>query len=238
MNLESLLISRDASLLGVLRPTLEKMSVSVEVCSAVQAGKEMLELHKYDAVLVDCDDLEGGVDLLRNLRKTRSNGASVAFAVLNGHTNTQEAFQFGANFVLQKPLTPLNAARCLNAALNFMVRERRRYFRHPLEMPVRVGLTEGAELNATATNLSEGGMAISFSGKLPKEASTQLHFTLPGTSTSLEIRGHIAWADAQGKAGIKFIDVPQSSQYQLEKWLTERLHEELPDQLQGYLTPQ
>lgn len=238
MTLESLLISRDAALLGVLRPALEKMSVSVEVCSAAQTGSEMLGLRKFDAVIVDCDDLQGGVDLLNGLRKTRSNGASVAFAVLNGQTTTQQAFQFGANFVLQKPLTPLNASRCLNAALSFMVRERRRYFRHPLEMPVRVSVAENSELNATATNLSEGGIALRFSGQLPKDTAAQLRFTLPGTNTSLELRGNIAWADGEGKAGIKFVDVPQSSQYQLEKWLTERLHEELPDQLQGYLTPQ
>jgi len=235
MNLESLLISRDAALLGVLRPTLEKMSVSVEVCSGIQTGSEMLGKHKFDAVIVDCDDLQGGVDILTDLRKTHSNASSVAFAVLNGNTTTQEAFQLGANFVLQKPLTPLNATRCFNAALNFMLRERRRYFRHPVEMAVRISIPEGAELNATATDLSEGGMAIHVAAKLPKDVVVSLHFTLPGSNTSLELRGNIAWFDGTGKAGIRFIEVPQSSQYQLEKWLTDRIQRELPGQLQQYL---
>ena len=35
----------------------------------------------------------------------------------------------GANFVLQKPISGLNASRCFHAALNFMLKERRRYFR-------------------------------------------------------------------------------------------------------------
>ncbi|HUM06826.1 MAG TPA: PilZ domain-containing protein [Terriglobales bacterium] len=238
MTLESLLISRDASLLGVLRPTLEKMSVNVEVCSGIQTGTEMLGKHKFDAVIVDCDDLQGGVELLKTLRKTQSNASSVTFAVLNGATTTQEAFQFGANFVLQKPLTPLNATRCLNAALSFMVRERRRYFRHPVEMPVRISLPSGPEFSAAATNLSEGGMAIRFVGKLPKDTGVCLNFTLPDSNTSLEIRGNIAWADGTGNAGIKFMEVPQSSQYQLEKWLTDRLQDEMPNNLQGYVTLQ
>jgi len=238
MTLESLLISRDAALLGVLRPTLEKLSVSVEVCSAVQSGRDALGQRKFDAVIVDCDDLQGGVDLLQGLRKMQSNASSVAFAVLNGGTTTQEAFQLGANFVLQKPLTPLNASRCLHAALSFMVRERRRYFRHPVDMPVRVTLAEGQESNATATNLSEGGMAIRISGQLPKNARACLHFTLPDTNTSLEIYGNVAWADGSGGAGIKFVEVPQTSQYQLEKWLTDRLQDEMPDNLQGYVTLQ
>src|SRR5258706_3692704 len=176
MTLEALLISKDAALLGVLRPTLEKLSVSVEVCSALKTGGEMLRKRKFDAAIVDCDDLQGGVELLTSLRNSQSNGSSVAFAVLNGSTTTQQAFQIGANFVLQKPLTPLNATRCFNAALNFMVRERRRYFRHPVEMAVRINLPEGPELSGTTTNLSEGGMAIRVSGRIPKNVTVGLRF--------------------------------------------------------------
>jgi CheY-like chemotaxis protein len=235
MTLESLLISKDAALLGVLRPTLEKLAVSVEVCSAIQTGKEMLRKRKFDAVIVDCDDLQGGVELLTSLRNTQSNASSVAFAVLNGATTTQEAFKIGANFVLQKPLTPLNATRCFNAALNFMVRERRRYFRHPVEMAVRIDLPDGAELHATTTNVSEGGMAMRVAGKLPKNVLARLHFTLPGSNSSLELKGNVAWADGSGNAGVRFADVPQSSQYQIEKWLADRLQDELPAELQPHL---
>ena len=234
MNLESLLISRDAALLGVLRPTLEKMSVSIEVCPGAQPGSDMLTKRKFDAVIVDCDDMAGGVALLQNLRKTQSNASSVAFAVLNGTTTTQEAFKLGANFVLQKPLTPLNATRCFNAALNFMMRERRRYFRHPVEMPVKLGLAEGGELSGVTTNISEGGMAIRITGKLAKNTITHLRFTLPGSNTSLELLGNVAWADGTGNTGVKFVEVPQSSQYTLEKWLTERLRDELSGPLQGH----
>jgi len=238
MTLESLLISQDAALLGVLRPTLEKLSVSVEVCSAIQTGTEMLRKRKFDAVIVDCDDLPGGVELLTALRNTQSNGSSVAFAVLNGATTTQKAFQIGANFVLQKPLTPLNANRCFNAALNFMVRERRRYFRHPVEMAVRMSLPEGNEVNVTTTNVSEGGMAIRLAGKVPKNVVVQVQFILPESNTSLEVKGNVAWADGTGNAGIKFVELPQSSQYQLEQWLGDRLRDELPADLQSHLNSQ
>ena len=237
MNLESLLISQDAALLGVLRPTLEKIAVNVQVCSDSKPASDLLAKKKFDAVIVDCDDLEGGDDLLRTLRRTQSNARSVTFAVLNGKTTTQEAFQSGANFVLQKPLTPLSATRCFNAALNFMVRERRRYFRHPVELAIRIILPNAPELNATSTNVSEGGMAIRLVGKLPKDAEVKLQFSLPGTNTSLELKGQVAWADGTGHAGIRFVEVPQSSQYQLDKWLTERMQNELPRRLQEHASP-
>lgn len=236
MNLESLLISRDASLLGVLRPALEKISVNVEVCAEFRSGNDLMAKRKFDAVIIDCDDLQNGFSLLKNLRQTQSNPKAVAFAVVNGKTTTQEAFQSGANFVLQKPLTPLHAARCLNAALNFMVRERRRYFRHPVDMPLRIRLAPNEEMSGAATNLSEGGIAIRVQNQLPKDAPAELCFTLPMTNISLELKGQVAWTDDAGRAGIRFEEVPQSAQYQLEKWLTDRLQEEIPASLKGYAT--
>src|SRR5271165_3853529 len=237
MNLEALLISQDAALLAVLRPALEKISVSLEVCAEPRAGHALMAKRKFDAVIIDCDDLQNGIQLLKSLRQTHSNSRSVAFLVVNGKTTTQEAFASGANFVLQKPLTPLHASRCFNAALNFMVRERRRYFRYRLEMPVRITLPHNQDMTATATNLSEGGMAIRAQGKLPKESQLQIRFTLPATNISLELNGQVAWADGTGDVGIRFIEVPQSSQYQLDKWLTDRIQGEMPHQLQTYLAP-
>lgn len=227
MNLDSLLISGDAGLLGLLRPTLEKIAVDVEVCAESRQGLTLLAKRKFDAVVIDCDDLQGGVDILRELRKSQSNSKSVAFAVLNGKTTTQEAFQYGANFVLQKPLTPMHATRCFNAALNFMVRERRRYFRYPVEIPVRITVGKNPELIATSTNLSEGGIAIRTVARLPKDAEAELRFTLPASNTSLELKGQVAWNDGTGRVGIRFVQVPQSSQYQLDKWLTDRLQGEM-----------
>jgi len=231
MNLESLLISRDAALLGVLQPTLEKISVSVEVCPECRTGFALLAKKKFDAVVIDCDDMPDGIDLLSNMRTASSNSKSVAFAVLNGKTTTQVAFQRGANFVLQKPLTPLHASRCFNAALNFMVRERRRYFRFPIEIPVHLRIPHNQEIAAITTNLSEGGMAIRIPAKLLKDTPLALRFKLPVTNITLELKGQVAWIDGTRQAGIRFVEVPQSSQYQLDKWLTDRLREEMPNNL-------
>lgn len=235
MNLDSLLISRDADLLGVLRPALENLSVDVQVCAESLKANDLLAKRKYDAVIIDCDDMQNGFEMLTTLRQSQSNAKSVAFAVVNGKTTTQAAFQSGANFVLQKPLTPLHAARCFNAALNFMVRERRRYYRHPVDIPLQVVLPGGLELNAAATNISEGGMAIRVLGKLPKDTKGEFRFTLPETDILLELNGQVAWADGTSHVGIRFIEVPQSAQYQLDKWLTDRLQEEMPEKLQGYV---
>jgi CheY-like chemotaxis protein len=228
MTLESLLLSEDPELLRVIRPTLEKLSIDVEVCHDARAGSDILISEKFDAVIVDCDDLTGGMALLQGLRNTPSNKNSVAFAILNGkRTTTQDAFGMGANFVLQKPISTLNASRCFHAALNFMLKERRRYFRRPVKMQVNVAL-EGKTLMATSTNISEGGMAIMLHEAVPKGATPVLKFSLPHSKVQIEVESEIAWADMKGLAGFRFHTMPKSSQDHLEQWLNERMEEEFP----------
>jgi CheY-like chemotaxis protein len=222
MQLESLLLSRDPEVIRVLRPTLEKLSIDLEVCRGAKSGTEIISTEKFDAIIIDCDDLQGGLEVLSAMRKGSSNKSSVAFAILNGQTTTHKAFELGANFVLQKPLSALNAMRCFSAAINFMLRERRRYFRQPVEMPVRVVIGEGQEFKATATNLSEGGMAIYFRGNLPKGGISRAVFSLPGSVTPLQPRAHMAWVDGAGRAGLRFIEMPKDMSTQLECWLTEQ----------------
>jgi CheY-like chemotaxis protein len=222
MTLESLLLSRDAEVVRVLRPTLEKLSIDVEIYQEAKQATEILIAEKFDAVIVDCDDLRGGVEVLQGLRSTPTNKNSVTFAVLNGKkTTTQEAFAMGVNFVLQKPITPLNASRCFNAALNFMVRERRRYFRHPVKMTVKV-LAGNKELKGTSTDISEGGIALLLHHAIPKDANPRLQFTLPETTGSLEIETEVAWADLKGAVGLRFRNVSKNAQDVLDKWLNER----------------
>ena len=228
MTLESLLLSRDPEIVRVIRPTLEKLSIDVEVCHDARAGSDILISDKFDAVIVDCDDLTGGLALLQGLRNTPSNKNSVAFAILNGkRTTTQDAFGMGANFVLQKPISSLNASRCFHAALNFMLKERRRYFRQPVKMQVKVVL-EGKALAATSTNISEGGIALLLREAMPKGATPHLKFTLPESTIQMDVEAEVAWADMKGLAGLRFHNMPKSSQAQLEEWLDDRMEEEFP----------
>src|SRR6202451_3823031 len=111
--LESLLLSRDVEVFRVLRPTLEKLAIELEICQEAKKASEILISDKFDAVIVDCDDLPGGVEVLEGVRATPCNQTSVTFAIVNGKkTTTQQAFGMGVNFVRHKPLTALNANRC------------------------------------------------------------------------------------------------------------------------------
>ena len=222
MALECIAITRDQQSVDILRHALEQLSTTLEVCRGLNSGQDVLQSQKYDGVIVDCDDLRGGLSLLQELRRTSSNKTSVSFAMLNG-SSTKTAFEMGANFVLQKPLVPITTLRCFSAAFGQMTREKRRYFRVAVEMPVRVVFEGGPDLHASATNISEGGMAIATANPLPKKEISLVQFTLPTTSNTLQAKAVLAWADGSGHAGLRFLNLPQLSQEHLERWLSTRM---------------
>jgi CheY-like chemotaxis protein len=220
MNLDCLVLSSDADVVGVLRPAMEKLSISFKIASDGPSGHQMLVTEKYDGIVVDCDDMEDGLSILRAIRHARSNQNSVAFAIVNRTTPASKAFELGANFVLQKPVDPVNAMRCFSAALGLMERERRRYFRVPVDMPLTVILAQNEHFKTRAFNVSEGGMAVQLKRELPTDAVLKLQFTLPASNNSIETRATVAWADGAGRAGLKFLELPQVSREHLERWLS------------------
>jgi CheY-like chemotaxis protein len=223
MPLESLLVSRDPQVVSILRQTLDKFSIELEVCEGASSGKEILSSEKFDAIVVDCDDLQGGLDMLEGLRQGQTNKTSIKFAILNGVTTTQKAFELGANFVMQKPISALNSMRCFTAALGLMERERRRYFRLPIEMAVLMIFGEGQEFKVATTNLSEGGMAITFRGKLPQSRLSRIVFSLPGGEAVTECKAQVAWVDGGGRAGVRFLDMAPNPKQKLGTWLEEQM---------------
>lgn len=220
--MQSLLLSRDPQTIRILRSALEKMSIDVEVCRGARSGSEILSEERFDAVIIDCDDLQGGLDVISEVRKGHSNRSSVTFALLNG-TATQTAFELGANFVLQKPISTTNAIRCFSAALGLMEREQRRYFRYPIQFEVTATFRQGEELKATATNLSEGGMALHFEQSLPKAGLSKVAFRLPGGQISMDPKATLVWMDGLGRAGVRFLEMPKSSRDALERWLRQQI---------------
>ena len=227
MTLEALVVSRDPNTLRVLRSTLTKLDVMVEQCTGPEAACEIMAAKKFDAIIIDCDDMPGGREMLQQVRQERSNKSSVTFAILNGATDVRTVFQMGAGFVLQKPITITSALRSFHAAYGLMHRERRRYFRLPVDIPVKLNFANGRELAVRACNLSEGGMAIQAAVALPSDAY-RVQFSLPGTDVTLSPKAELAWTDASGKGGVRFLELTLNAREQLETWIMQKMEEREP----------
>lgn len=220
---QALLLSRDADVLRLMRRLLDDTFVRAHVSySPVQATAE-LKRHKFDSVIVDCEDLDRAGEFLYCLRRASSSRRAIAIALLGGSYSVPTAFRLGANFALGKPLFPEQAARCLRAARGLILRECHRYHRHPVHMPVSLRTASGDLLRAQGANFSENGMAMEVGGRVPTGSGVKVRFLLPDSAASVEANGEVAWQGREGMAGIRFLEMLEGSKLRYRRWLDQRL---------------
>jgi len=225
MPLEAIILSRDENALRVFKRLFTDMSIELTVFANSGEALQAIAHHKYDAVVVDCDDVPDARDVLEALRTGRSNRSAIAFALLNGQTTMKQANALGANFVLDKPLINDRVARSVRAAHGLIMRERRRYYRHELNISMNVAMGS-REMGAVLINLSEGGCAIRPTSSMLAGPVT-FKFTLPETTLNILGHGEVAWNKPDGSIGIRFTQIDARSKPTFDVWLTERAEREL-----------
>lgn len=225
MSLSALLLSEDAAVMQILRPLLPELGIHTDQCASAESCRKLLSTQKYEAIIVDVD-AAGGFDFLGSLRQLPMTRHTIIFALVSSLSVTA-AFQAGANFVLEKPFSPERAMRSFRAAQGLILRERRRYFRHPVDLFATLEFGSQTE-GVTITNLSEGGMAIGVRTPLTPGLMLKWKFDLPEGKGTLEGKGEVSWSDGDGRAGICFVFVPRTYKIRLEEWLSERSREEVP----------
>ena len=213
-----MLLCRDPAAVQILRRVLESMEVSVEVCAGLEQALARARRKKFDTVIVDCDDVEGGPGLLKAVHEGASTKRAITIAILNRVTSMQDAFSLGAHFVLDKPIAPDRALRSLRAARGFMLAERRRYFRQPMQTIVFLSFGAVKDLRSAGTNVSEGGMCVRLAEPLHPSMVVEVRFELPGKGT-IQAEAEVAWSDAEGRCGLRFRAVPSAAKHTLEAWL-------------------
>lgn len=117
-----------------------------------------------------------------------------------------------------------------------MFQERRSCVRHKVNGPVFAsfdGVTGGMILD-----LSEQGLSMQTIAPLPSDGlpdrRIQLRLDLPDSDAHLETTGYIAWADALGRAGVRFSDLPMEARQRIDDWLT--LNDKTPSRKAPKLT--
>ncbi len=224
MSLQSLVLCSDERIVRVLRRVLSDLEIGMEHCTQADAAIHRLTRHRFEAVIVDCADSVGASQVLRSARIAPCNKRAVAVAVIDGQTGLRNAFEMGAHFVLYKPISMERAKASFRAARALMKRERRRNSRLPVEIPVTFMMDGVAPLRAVTTDLSEGGMAVQLS-KRKDESPMRVHLVLPGTDQVIECGGEVAWANAAGQTGVRFVELSEESRQHLREWLNDHVPE-------------
>ncbi|HKV60716.1 MAG TPA: PilZ domain-containing protein [Candidatus Acidoferrum sp.] len=215
--LEFLLVSNDYATLTAVSGGVKKYEAKLALVPNAEAAKELLGRRKIDAVFVDLE-VDGALLLIEAVRKGASSARAAIFACVKTPADTTQALSAGANFALRAPLTIEGVALHITIAKEILLRERRRYFRHPVNLTVM--LKEGSEeQQARMTNLSEGGMALR--SLRPLKHGTTVEFWFEFTfGEEVSGRGQVAWTSTEGMAGILFQTIHGMGRGYLGMWLT------------------
>jgi CheY-like chemotaxis protein len=219
MNLSSLLVCADEVSVQVLNGVLKELGIRVELCPDAVRAAVRLAQERFDLIILDCDRQADVTALLHETRSSRLNDTTLAVAVVAGQENIREIFSLGVNFVLYKPVSYERALSSLRAAQSVLYRDKRRKARAAVHTQATIDYAGVERATATLVDLAEDGMAVNFGKKLPPTCKVYFQFQLPGQTANVRLSGQVVWQDWNGRAGIQFVDVPQTSRRILREWL-------------------
>jgi len=224
----ALLVCRDIQAIETVCHCAQQMAIQVELCPDTTSAARELCHNKFEAVIVDLADGPATLELIIKLHRMTSHKKAVIFAICDIEEQRKAAFQAGATFSFDRPLSPGAVLRTPRAAYPMLVTERRRYFRYPLEMTVFVKKETSPEFKARSVNLSQAGMALLSPEPLTSGDHIQIRLCLPSTTDFLTLRANVCWTNSEGQAGVEFQQMVPSVKEHLQNWLAARFEECTP----------
>jgi CheY-like chemotaxis protein len=229
MTLQALLVSKDDEAAEILSRILAGFGMAVERFSETEIALQRLGEQRFDCLIVDFDEPETARQLLRALPQAKP-GALITMALLSDPGAVRQILQDGAKFILHKPVAEEQAEGTLRAATSLLRRERRRSYRVPVQAPVQLSVPGGEQVEGILLDLSQTGMDVLAAQPLSPTALIGFRFTLPDGSVEIDAHGEVAWANANGQSGVRFLDVPESQAEQLKTWVAANTPESTPEE--------
>ena len=228
MTFQSLLVCNDEQATDVLTSVLAGFGLGVQCCGYPDALRRLAE-QKFDAVIVDHDDPHSAALILQNTHQASGGGNTVTVALLEDKTKVRQVFSVGANFVIYKPISQVQAEASLRAAIALLKRERRRSFRVPVQLPVKLRVEDDAEMEGILLDLSEDGLDVLAAKPLSSATKVSARFILPDQNDEIEVRGEVAWANPNGESGVRCTDITDTLRQSLRKWVVANAADRLPE---------
>ena len=223
MTLTTLLVCADEAAVDVLRRVLQELGMKVELCTDAVRAAVRLAQERFDLIVLDCKTQRDTTSLLLESRSSRLNDSTLAVVVVEGQESIREMFSLGVNFVVYKPVAYERALSSLRAAQAVLQRDKRYKARAAVHTQATVEYAGGEQVRATLVDLAEDGMAVNFGKKLPPTCRVYFQFQLPGQKSTVRLSGQVVWQDWNGRAGVQFVDVPQTSRRIVSEWLQKNL---------------
>jgi len=220
MGLDCLLVTADPALLGQMKSAFGTRAASLDLRQDSASAIELAARRHLDGLVIDCDDVVGGMETLAKVRNSRSNKDTLIIAVVNGLTSTGTALDSGASFVLCKPVQEARLQSVLDIAVPRMECEHRRYFRYNADLPVRLKNHLEQPITARMKNVSESGLAIKLADPVHLTGVVPVEFDIPSIEPQVfRTKADVVWSDSF-EMGLRYLYIEKDSEIALKSWLS------------------
>jgi PAS domain S-box-containing protein len=114
-----------------------------------------------------------------------------------------------------------------SAKLGFISEDQQKFFRAKVNISVTLRNTHGKELQVQAVNLSTGGMGLdAIADPTGFAGLVDVSFLLPESEVVIQAKGRLVWADAGGRAGLRFVVIEPALFEQLQHWTNLKMKDE------------
>ena len=220
MKLNALVMSRSHSSVRVLVGAFAELGIEYRVSPSASETSEMLATDYHSALILDFELPQVG-QVAKLARAASEKRRPVLFGMIGSTTSIGSVFQAGANFVLYKPLDPLQVLHSLRAAQGFMREDRRNSSRQKSESLAYLQLQSGT-VPALVQDITDQGLSIQAAEPMLPLRNVPLRFLLPGTTNVVNATADFIWADQEGRAGLFFTKMAAACARDLEDWLKKR----------------
>ena len=224
----ALLVSADPVAIQQFSHALQELSITPDICREVPAAVGLLNRRKFEAVIVDLQLGDQSGLILDEVHLSTSNQTAVTFGIGDNDAAGTAAFRKKSQFVFERPLSAQSIHKTLKPAFGLILRERRRYFRYPVSMPVIIQRQSRQEIRCNSVNISGGGMALSTQVPLVPGENVRVQFTLPDHEAPMLAESTICWSKT-GHLGVHFESISDDHRSELQTWLSQKLEQILPE---------
>jgi len=228
-DINALILCDDSHFLGTMERVFARLGVSSEASCDYTAALNALEQKRIDTVVVDWREIINLGEFLETLRQSKMNKDCLLIGIASDLLDLRQAFSAGVQFLVHKPASVVQIARCLQAAHAAVIVKRRKQHREPVRIATTLHTRSVPLLGALVVNLgSEGaGLKLNMTGckasaRLSAGDELDLSFMSPGSGSVIHASGVVVWVNPNGDAGVKFQYIPADEKRKLEQWLAGR----------------
>jgi hypothetical protein len=217
--MKALLLCHIPETVGIVSHLLREVGVETQTCESESQALARLTSGKFEALVVDYDEIAKWPEVVNNIRALRPNQDLPLFAIASEGPAKAAASRLGNTFVIERPLILSDIRSLLRTVHGRMVRSSQTYFRMNVDIPVYLARVSGVVLQCSTLNISQNGMAVMTPVALNIGEALNLMFSIPQKDIVVSAEGTVIWDNGKGKAGIRFECSSAHAQARVFEWL-------------------